>query len=77
MAEADLDAGIARVLLDLLSVRRGLDPDSFEALLGAVLAEIELGKDVAEEKAMEAAFRRRPTGNVIPFPVNGLPPREQ
>ncbi len=77
MAETDLDAGIAKVVLDLLSVRRGLDPDSFETLLGAVLAEIELGKDVAEEKALEAAFRRSPAGNVIPFPANGLPPREQ
>lgn len=67
MSETDFDAQVARVMLGILQVRRVLAPEDLDALLGSVMAEIEIGLDVAEERAMEEAHRRPSGANVIRF----------
>ncbi|TXM73741.1 hypothetical protein FV218_11035 [Methylobacterium sp. WL69] len=65
MTEADLDAMLSDAVVGLMNVRRALDPISFEALVGAVAVEIEMGMDLARERALEATHRRRRDGNVV------------
>lgn len=69
MSDAYLDEQVAQVMLSLLQVRRALDRASFDSLLGALLAEIQIGLEVAEEQALEAAHRRRAFGTVVCFPT--------
>jgi len=65
ISEAELNAMLSDAVVGLMNVRRGLDPLSFEALLGAVAVEIEIGMDLARERAMETTHRRRRDGNVV------------
>lgn len=67
MTEADFDEQVALLMVGLMRVRRALDPESFDSLLGALQAEIQLGFDLAEEQALERAMRRQVGGNVVPF----------
>ncbi len=62
------------MLVSLLRLRRVLAPTDFRDMLGVVMIEIEQGFEVA----LENAYRRRPPGNVIPFPapVSGSPRNE-
>lgn len=69
MDEGDIDARVAQVLVGLMQVRRALYPASLDALLGAVLAEIRLGIDLVEERALEHGLRRRIEAIVLPFPT--------
>jgi hypothetical protein len=71
MNEADLDEQMARVMLGLIRARRAVDPQTFDCLVGAVLAEIQIGLDIAEEQALERVYRRPAGGNVIRFPLAG------
>ncbi|MGN8094156.1 hypothetical protein [Methylobacterium sp. 22177] len=72
MSDAHVDDQVAQVIVGLIRVRRALDPLTFDNLLGSVLAEIQIGLDVAEEQALEE-FHTRPIGpNVVRFP--GLRP---
>ncbi|GJD31217.1 hypothetical protein PMNALOAF_2471 [Methylobacterium adhaesivum] len=71
MNESELDDQVALLMKGILRVRRDLDPISFDAMLGAVMVEIELGLQLAEEAALERAMRPRAVGNVVKFP---LPP---
>jgi len=64
MSEAALDEQVAKVMLGLIQVRGLLHPDTFGDLLGSVMTEIDQGFEIA----MEATFRGRAEGNVIPFP---------
>jgi hypothetical protein len=58
------DAGIGEVLVGLMRLRRVLAPADFRDLLGAVMVEIEQGLELA----LEAEYRRKAEGNLIPFP---------
>ncbi|MCJ2105533.1 hypothetical protein MKK70_09095 [Methylobacterium sp. E-041] len=69
MNEADLDEQVAQVMIGLIRARRTVDPNTFDCLVGAVLAEIQVGLDIAEEQALERVYRRPVGGNVIQFPV--------
>lgn len=72
MSDAHVDNQVTQVIVGLIRVRRGLDPLTFDSLLGSVMAEIQIGLDVAEERSLEE-FHTRPTGpNVVRFP--GLRP---
>ena len=68
MTDSQTDAGIGEVLVNLMRLRRVLAPADFRDLLGAVMVEIDQGFEVA----LENAYRRRPSGNVVPFPGVGL-----
>lgn len=70
MSEIDLDNQIAQIMVGIIQVRRDLDTESFNALVGAVMIEIDLGMQLAEELALERAMRPLPTGNVFMFPVS-------
>ncbi|CAO4145431.1 hypothetical protein LPLAFNJD_LOCUS1939 [Methylorubrum aminovorans] len=64
MDENQMDIAMAEVVVGLIQVRRALDPASFRDLLGSIMVEIDQGLEVA----LERAHRRRPAGNVVPFP---------
>jgi hypothetical protein len=70
----DPDERIAQVMLGLLRARRALnhDPQTFDDLIGAVLVEVDLGMQVAEEAALERKHRKA-AGNVVSFPGQALP----
>lgn len=67
----DPDERIAQVMLGLMRARRALNHDlqTFDDLIGAVLVEVDLGMQVAEEAALEARYRRKGEGNVVGFPL--------
>ncbi|WP_019904805.1 hypothetical protein [Methylobacterium sp. 77] len=73
----DSDERIAQVMLGLLRARRALhhDPQTFDDLIGAVLVELDLGMQVAEEAALESRLRKKVEGNVLhfPLPIHPLP----
>ena len=71
MNEAALDEQVVQVMLGLLRVRRAVDPHTFDCLVGALLTEIQVGMDIAEEQALEKVYRRPAGENVIRFPVAG------
>ncbi len=64
MDENQMDTAVAEVVVGLIRVRRVLDPATFRDLVGSILVEIDQGA----EAALEAAYRRKPKGNLIPFP---------
>ncbi len=72
MGDAYVDEQVAQVIVGLIRVRRALDPLTFDNLLGSVLAEIQIGLDVAEERALEEVHTRPIGPNVVRFP--GLRP---
>jgi predicted DNA-binding protein (UPF0278 family) len=67
----DPEERIAQVMLGLMRARRALDldPQTFDDLVGSIMAEIDLGMQVAEEAALEAHYRRKVEGNVVRFPI--------
>ncbi|TXN07504.1 hypothetical protein FV222_02245 [Methylobacterium sp. WL103] len=69
MSRNSADEQIVMVLTDLMRARLALDPQTFGALIGSILTEVDLGMQLAEELAMEAKFRRRSEGNVVAFPL--------
>lgn len=73
MSEGDFDEQVALVMVGLMRVRRALDPGSLDSLLGSILAEIQLGLDLAEEQALERIIRRSAEGNVVQFRSNHAP----
>ncbi|MGU3465564.1 hypothetical protein ACLBXO_11980 [Methylobacterium sp. C33D] len=64
MTDSQTDANIGDVLIGLMRLRRVLASSDFQDLLGAVLVEIEQGLELA----LEAEYRRKAEGNLIPFP---------